>query len=100
MSELHPPYKVGPRTGIKPAPAASKRTGKESSAPAVPPDSDVVRLSPASRVPASGRGGEVRQDVVDKFKSLLGGGGYKVKADEIADKMVQKIRENKGPSIF
>lgn len=99
MSDVNPSTKVGPRSNVKPASGSAKRKEKDG-LPAVPPDSDVVRLSTASRVTSSGRGGEIRQDVVDKFKSLLGNGGYKVKADEIADKMVQKIRENKGPSVF
>ena len=99
MSELNPPNKIGPRPNLKTPASKGKRAEKESTPP-VPPENDVVRLSKASRMPSSGRGGEIRQDVVAKFKALLGGGGYKVKADEIADKMVQKIRENKGPSVF
>jgi len=43
---------------------------------------------------------EIRRELVKKFKSSLQKGNYKVKAPEIAEKIVQKIRENKyGPVI-
>ena len=38
---------------------------------------------------------EIRLELVEKFKSSLQKGNYKVKAPEIAEKIVQKIRENK-----
>tara|TARA_B100000686_G_C16579463_1_gene857333 strand:+ start:601 stop:912 length:312 start_codon:yes stop_codon:yes gene_type:complete len=40
--------------------------------------------------------GEVRHDLVNKFRNVLRDGTYSVKADEIADKIVQKIRDNKN----
>jgi len=42
----------------------------------------------------------IRQDVVDKFKVSLANGTYEVKAQELADKMIQKIRENKTREII
>ncbi len=99
MSEFNPSFKVERDAGIKPARKTSQgRTKKET--PTVPESSDMVKLSPAARIPGSRKTSEVRQEIVDRFKSVLGNGAYQVKADEIADKMVQKIRENKGPSIF
>ena len=40
--------------------------------------------------------GEIRHDLVDKFRNVLRDGNYSIKADEIADKIVQKIRDNKN----
>ena len=40
--------------------------------------------------------GEIRHDLVNKFRNVLRDGNYSVKADEIADKIVQKIRDNKN----
>ena len=40
--------------------------------------------------------GEIRHDLVNKFRNVLRDGDYSVKADEIADKIVQKIRDNKN----
>lgn len=36
----------------------------------------------------------VRQDVVNKYKISLANGTYEVKAQELAEKMIQKIRED------
>jgi len=33
---------------------------------------------------------------VNKFRNVLRDGTYSIKADEIADKIVQKIRDNKN----
>lgn len=62
---------------------------------------DRVTLSESSRskVPAQGsksKTGEIRLDLVNKFRDVLQNGSYAVKADEIADKIVQKIRDNKN----
>tara|TARA_Y100001960_G_scaffold4134_1_gene4501 strand:+ start:227 stop:541 length:315 start_codon:yes stop_codon:yes gene_type:complete len=40
--------------------------------------------------------GEIRHDLVNKFRNILKDGSYSIKADEIADKIVQKIRDNKN----
>ena len=40
--------------------------------------------------------GEIRHDLVNKFRNVLKDGSYSIKADEIADKIVQKIRDNKN----
>jgi flagellar biosynthesis anti-sigma factor FlgM len=39
---------------------------------------------------------DIRLELVNKFRNVLQSGSYEVKADEIADKIVQKIRENKN----
>ena len=43
---------------------------------------------------------KIRQDVVDKYKSSLANGTYEVKAEELAEKMIQKIREDKTRGII
>lgn len=43
---------------------------------------------------------DIRYELVSKFRDYLEKGIYEVKADEIADKMVQKIRENKNRQII
>ncbi len=42
---------------------------------------------------------EIRYDLVDKFRISLERGNYLVRAQEIADKMVQKIRDARNPWI-
>lgn len=43
---------------------------------------------------------EIRRDLVDKYKVSLANGTYEVKAQELAEKMIQKIRENKSRGII
>ena len=38
---------------------------------------------------------EIRHELVNKFRNVLQNGSYEVKSNEIADKIVQNIRENK-----
>lgn len=41
----------------------------------------------------------IRKDLVDQYRDLLAQGTYEVKAQELAEKMIQKIRENKSREI-
>ncbi len=43
---------------------------------------------------------EIRHDLVAKVKATLANNSYEVKAQELADKMIQKIRENKTRFII
>lgn len=43
---------------------------------------------------------EIRYDLVNKFRNDLKSGVYEVKSNEIADKIVQKIREEKDQIIL
>lgn len=43
---------------------------------------------------------EIRQDLVTKYKVSLANGTYEVKAQELAEKMIQKIRESKTRGII
>lgn len=96
MEEIKPTTKIERRTGVN-RPASSEKTTKKSSTP--PGKEDRVTLSKVSKAPAS-RSGEIRRDLVAKFKTVLQDGGYRIKADEIAEKMVQKIRDNKNPEFY
>jgi anti-sigma28 factor (negative regulator of flagellin synthesis) len=42
---------------------------------------------------------DIRYDLVKKYREVLADGSYKVKSTELADKMVQKVKENKN-AIF
>ena len=66
---------------------------------------DRVSLSQTSKVKASvqSKGGvasDIRMELVNKYRGILENGSYVVKAEEIADKIVQKIRENKNRVIL
>jgi len=39
---------------------------------------------------------DIRYDLVKKYREVLADGTYKVKSTELADKMVQKVKENKN----
>jgi flagellar biosynthesis anti-sigma factor FlgM len=70
-----------------------------------PKNTDRVTLSESSRTQASAKGekdiaSEIRQDLVNKFRDVLKNGSYEVKSGEIADKIVQKIRENKNHLVL
>ena len=43
---------------------------------------------------------EIRRDLVNKYKLSLADGTYEVKAQELAEKMIQKIRESKTREIL
>jgi anti-sigma28 factor (negative regulator of flagellin synthesis) len=38
----------------------------------------------------------IRRELINKYKDILGRGDYRIKSGEIADKMVQKIRDDKN----
>ena len=42
---------------------------------------------------------DVRYDLVKKYREVLADGSYQIKSDELADKIVQKVKENKN-TIF
>jgi flagellar biosynthesis anti-sigma factor FlgM len=57
--------------------------------------SEVSKKQDTSKV-SKGTTSEIRHDLVNKFRNILQDGTYSIKADEIADKIVQKIRDNKN----
>lgn len=61
---------------------------------------DRVTISKASKAivnsePKRKKSSEIRYDLVKKFQKELKKGFYEIKADAIAEKMVQKIRDDK-----
>ncbi len=66
---------------------------------------DKVILSEPSKAQASAgkskaTANEIRHELVNKFRKVLQNGSYEVKANEIAEKIVQNIRENKKNQLF
>ena len=53
-----------------------------------------------SVVDTTGSSPEIRQELVNKYKVSLANGTYEVKAQELAEKMIQKIREDKTRTII
>ena len=61
---------------------------------------DKVTLSEPSKAQSSSgkskaTANEIRHELVNKFRNVLQNGSYEVKSNEIADKIVQNIQENK-----
>ena len=66
---------------------------------------DQVSLSRTSKIKASIKGqgnivSDMRYDLINRYREILESGDYVVKAEELADKIVQKIRENKNRMII
>jgi len=93
MSEIQPTNKTDRNKSVSQKPRMAKKSKSASTEPA----SDKVSLSQTSKAPATKKNGGpvIREDLVKKFQGHLKDGTYTVKAQEIADKMIQKIRENK-----
>ena len=103
MNELDPVIKTGRRNTTKESSKSDSTliTGRKT----VPGNVDKVSLSNSSMANVSaGRSktnkGEIRYELVNKFRDILENESYEVKAHEIADKIVQKIRENKNNLIL
>ena len=102
MTKLNPALKinqrdsVGQEFAIKSVKTDNSSVGKES-------NSDWVSLSESSKTePLMDRQGiasDIRFDLVKKYREILADGSYQVKSDELADKIVQKVKENKN-TIF
>ena len=103
MNKLEPAIKLirgntvkGDSGNIKNSKKGSKYSGTTS---------DRVTLSETSKNQAPSKEpksitGEIRHDLVNKFRNVLRDGNYSIKADEIADKIVQKIRDNKNHLVL
>ena len=102
MTKLNPALKINQRDSvrqeitIKSVKTDNGSVGKESK-------SDWVSLSESSKTePLMDRQGiasDVRFELVKKYREVLADGSYQVKSDELADKIVQKVKENKN-TIF
>ncbi|MBT3510325.1 MAG: flagellar biosynthesis anti-sigma factor FlgM [Nitrospina sp.] len=103
MNKLEPTLKINRRDALNGSTKGSKKPIKDDSSSSK--NVDRVSLSDSSKTQASASGiktiaSEIRQDLVNKFRNVLQDGSYQVKADEIADKIVQKIRENKNRLVL
>ena len=102
MTKLNPALKINQRdsvrqeTTIKSVKTDNSSVGKES-------QPDRVSLSESSKTePLMDRQGiasDIRFDLVKKYREVLADGSYQIKSDELADKIVQKVKENKN-TIF
>jgi len=102
MTELDPTNKVGRRNSISSSPARYAPVQQKSTQGSETVDRVTLSHKPETlpEIKKSKSGGEVREKLVSKFRDILESGTYQVKADEIADKMVQKIREQKNRMII
>ena len=103
MNKLEPPIKINRREAVNGPVKGNNKTVKGDSSSSK--NVDRVTLSESSKTQASASdiktiASEIRQDLVNKFRNVLQDGSYQVKADEIADKIVQKIRENKNRLVL
>ena len=62
--------------------------------------SDRISLSESykgkSSINKKGIVSDVRYDLVKKYREILADGSYQIKSDELADKIVQKVKETKN----
>jgi flagellar biosynthesis anti-sigma factor FlgM len=98
MNELEITTKIGRRNPVNGSSDGKNKpvTGKKLSSGHV----DKVTFSEPSKAQASvsknkATTSEIRQELVNKYRNVLQNGSYEVKANEIAEKIVQNIRENK-----
>ncbi len=77
--------------------SSSKKASENTSTPKAS-FQDVLK-SVAAKTKAEGSS-KIRKDVVEKYKSSLAEGTYEVKAKELAEKMIQKMTENKTRVII
>ncbi len=99
MNELEPTIKLVRGNAVKSDSKGLRSSTKSSSPSGKPLDrvtlSEVSKKQDTSKAP-KGTTSEIRHDLVNKFRNVLQDGTYSIKADEIADKIVQKIRDNKN----
>ena len=76
---------------------SAKNTSSNSSKETMP---DRISLSESykgkSSINKKGIVSDVRYDLVKKYREILADGSYQIKSDELADKIVQKVKENKS----
>ena len=104
MNKLNPTLKINRRNAV-----AQKHTNKSQKLDNIKVagvnKNDKVSLSKTSKIKASAQGQskivtDVRYELINKYRTVLDNGTYVVKAEELADKIVQKIRENKNRLII
>jgi flagellar biosynthesis anti-sigma factor FlgM len=103
MNELETTTKIGRQNPINGSVKGKDKqlTGNKISSGHV----DKVTLSEPSKAQASASKSqattsEIRHELVNKYRKVLQNGSYEVKANEIADKIVQNIQENKNRVVL
>ena len=88
---------AGQENSLKSAKNASSNTMKETKP-------DRISLSESykgnSSISKKGIVSDVRYDLVKKYREHLADGSYQIKSDELADKIVQKVKENKSTFLL
>ena len=99
MTKLNPALKVNQRDSVRQE-FTIKSTEQKSSTIDKESRSDRVSLSKSykgkSAMDARGIVSDIRYDLVKKYREVLADGSYQIKSDELADKIVQKVKENKN----
>jgi flagellar biosynthesis anti-sigma factor FlgM len=99
MNELKPTHKLVRGNTVKSDSKGARSSAISSDLYRKPLDrvtlSKVSKKQDTSKA-SKGTTSEIRHDLVKKFRNILQDGTYSIKADEIADKIVQKIRDNKN----
>ena len=103
MNEFEPKIKLVNVNTVKDDLGVMKNSSKSPKEIGATPDrvslSHNIKRSSQSKELKNGSG-EIRHDLVNKFRNVLREGTYSIKADEIADKLVQNIRDNKNHLIL
>ena len=103
MNEFEPKIKIVSSNNLKDGFRLMNNSNEHSKEAAVTSDrvslSQNIKKKTLSKESKNGNG-EIRHDLVNKFRSVLQDGTYSIKADEIADKLVQNIRDNKNHLIL
>ena len=74
----------------------------ESSRKETKPDRISLSESYKAKSPTNKKGivSDVRYDLVKKYREILADGSYQIKSDELAEKIVQKVKENKSTFLL
>ena len=103
MNEFEPKIKLVNDTRVKDEFRVTKNSEKSSDNITLASDrvslSQNIERQSSSKESKNGTG-EIRHHLVNKFKNVLKDGTYSIKADEIADKLVQNIRDNNNHLMF
>ena len=103
MNKLDPTIKLVSGNPVKGNSKGLKTTNKNSKPSGNVPDRITISettKNQAVSINSEKISGEIRHDLVKKFRNVLKDGHYSIKADEIADKIVQKIRDNKNHLVL
>ena len=88
---------VGQELTLKSAKNTSSKNSKET----IP---DRISLSESykgkSSINKKGVVSDVRYDLVKKYREILADGSYQIKSNELADKIVQKVKEGKNSILL